>query len=152
MLHTFAVLSQNGGKDLFFQPEKRSSGDVSIVSNYLYRGQTLSENKPAIQGSYFYDFTKSGIALGTFLSLTDAEVPHESNFLAMHDWQIIEEMILQTSLTGLVYFNNPDQNSFEASLELQLKNVAFQYNWDLIYISERVRPFLLTMSMSSSIK
>jgi len=52
---------------LYADARAQWSGSVSVVSDYRYRGVSLSGNDPAVQGALNYD-DPSGLYAGTFLS------------------------------------------------------------------------------------
>lgn len=53
------------------QPAAQISGDVAVLSDYRYRGISLSGDRPAAQAGVGYD-TRSGVFAGVFASTLDA--------------------------------------------------------------------------------
>lgn len=51
------------------------SGSFNIASNYLFRGLSLSNNNPAVQGGLTYKFTKPGIYFNAWGSNVDLRDP-----------------------------------------------------------------------------
>jgi hypothetical protein len=50
VVYSSSVFAESPAQDLFYDPVSSFSGNTSLVSDYLFRGETLSDGKPAIQG------------------------------------------------------------------------------------------------------
>ena len=72
--------------------------EVSLLSNYIYRGESLSSNKPAVQAALDYTHS-SGIAIGTFLSSGDKDMPLEIDLYASYDTKINEHTMLNLNIS-----------------------------------------------------
>jgi uncharacterized protein (TIGR02001 family) len=107
------------------EPDYTLTANVTLASEYIYRGITQTNNKPAIQGGF--DFVhKSGFYLGNWNSniswLTDGvsnrSAPVEMDFYGGYKFAIAEGFTLD--IGGLYYYypisgNKPDPspNTFE---------------------------------------
>ena len=86
-------------------PEHSLSANIGVVSNYLWRGITQTDDKPAIQGGLDYSHS-SGFYAGTWLSNVDFNLD-ENNPSAEVDLylgytnSIVED--LTYSLKGIYY-------------------------------------------------
>jgi len=50
VVYSSSIFTERPAQDLFYDPVSGFSGNVSLVSDYLFRGETLSDGKPTIQG------------------------------------------------------------------------------------------------------
>lgn len=123
--------AQEGSKDIFYDPGFKWSGDISLVSNYLLRGQTLSQNKPTLQGGINYSFS-SGIFFGNYLYLNASDVPAELDLIAGYSLESDYGLEITPLLTGFLYPANWNDNSLEATIDVTFKILGAQYNWDFV--------------------
>ena len=105
--------------------------DVALLSNYIYRGETLSSNKPALQATLDYEHS-SGIELGTFLSSGDKKMPLEIDLYAAYDMNINDHTEFQVKLTGYMYPYKTSDNSLDAELGIVWYASTVQYSYDFI--------------------
>jgi len=104
---------------------------VSLVSNYLYHGETLSDNKPALQAEL--DYTHStGIELGTFISSGDKKMPLEIDLYVSYDVGINDHTEFQVKMTGYIYPYKANDNSFDTELGIEWYASTVHYSYDFI--------------------
>ncbi|UCH83195.1 MAG: hypothetical protein JSW50_12120 [Candidatus Latescibacterota bacterium] len=70
--------TEQGARDLFVEREVGLTGNVSLTSNYMFPGETESEDRPAKQGGLDYD-RKWGPLLGTWWSSASEATPLEAD-------------------------------------------------------------------------
>lgn len=105
--------------------------EVSLLSNYLYRGESLSSNKPALQATVDYEHS-SGIELGTFISSGDSKMPLEIDLYTSYDMPINDHTEFQIKLTAYLYPYKKSDNSLDTELGIQWYASTVQYSYDFI--------------------
>jgi uncharacterized protein (TIGR02001 family) len=96
------------------------SGQVRLVTNYVYRGYSKSNAEPAAQGNLDYGHEASGVFMGAWVSSVDflsEEVSGHAHvevspYLGWH-WQLHDDWRLDTTLVRYIY----DGDHFGDSLD-----------------------------------
>ena len=127
----FPVSVQSASNELFHDPDYGYSGNLSLVSNYVFRGETRSDDKPAIQGGVDYD-SPAGFYVGTWLSSGDKEVPLEIDVYGALTHVVNERLDFEAKLTGYIYPHVTEDNSLEAALTAYYAITGVRYNYDFV--------------------
>lgn len=127
----FSAFAQTPSQDLFFAPQAGLTGNLSLVSDYLFRGETLSDGKPAIQGGFDYKQTK-GLFLGTWLSSGDKKSPLEVDIYGGYIYQASQEVDVIADLTGYIYPQTSADDSLEASIAAHIYITQIAYYYDVV--------------------
>ena len=125
------VFPQSASKELFFSPQYGYSGNLSLVSNYIFRGKTLSDDKPAVQGGIDYDSVK-GFYVGTWASSGDKNVPLEIDVYGALTHIVSEKLDFEAKLTGYIYPHVTEDNSLEAAVTAYYTISGIRYNYDFV--------------------
>lgn len=131
MLPSLPTLARNVTNELFLQPQVGFSGNFSLVSNYLFRGESLSDDKPAVQGGLDYN-SPTGFYLGTWASSGDASMPLEIDLYGAHKTNINANLAFEAKVTGFIYPHTSEDNSLEVELSTYLDDAAFRYSFDFV--------------------
>ena len=125
------LAGQRTSGELFHGPSTGLFTNGSLVSDYLFRGETLSGGQPAIQGGADFEIQRGGF-LGVWGSSGSTEVPLELDFYG--GWTITPAQFVEVEarLTGFVYPHKTDGNSLEASLLLEFANPHVGYHYDFV--------------------
>lgn len=85
------------------------SGDIGIVSDYVFRGVSQSDEDPAVQGGLTYTFD-SGFYVGTWASQVDfqSETDFEADFFAGYGFDISDKVAADVQVLRYVY---PDEGA-----------------------------------------
>ena len=130
----FAVLpvwAQPASNELFYSPDYGYSGNLSLVSNYVFRGETRSDDKPAIQGGVDYD-SPAGFYVGTWASSGDKNVPLEIDIYGALTHIVNEKLDFEAKLTGYIYPHVTEDNSLEAAVTAYYTITGVRYNYDFV--------------------
>ena len=125
------IYGQSPTNEIF--PEKFAgfSGDLGLVSNYLFRGISYSDDLPALQGGLDYEFSK-GWEVGTWISSGSRELPLEINVFGGYNLLILEKTFL-TLLGEVSYYPHvPDESTFETTLNFNYDFAGFNYHYDFV--------------------
>ena len=131
MVATSSARAERGGPQLFHQRGFDVSGNVAFVSDYLFRGQTLSGGKPAIQGGFDYEHRRGPFA-GTWASSGSKQLPLEIDLYGGYAPRITDDFFLETSLTGFIYPHNLDENTLEVKLAINPRILVLAYHYDFV--------------------
>lgn len=126
-----SAMAEKGGPQLFHARLYELSANTSLVSDYIFRGETLSGGKPAIQGGFDYEHRK-GPFVGTWASSGSKELPLEIDLYGGYEPQITENLFLEATLTGYVYPHKLDDNSVEIMVALYPSFVGVAYHYDFV--------------------
>lgn len=102
----FAIASTFGVTAHAEEPASPFTANVSVTSNYKYRGQDQGNNKPAIQGGF--DFSKDGFYIGNWnssIGFTNSGI--EMDFYAGYKGEITKEF---TYDVGVLQYYYPQKN------------------------------------------
>ncbi len=127
----FPVWAQPAANELFYSPDYGYSGNLSLVSNYVFRGETRSDDKPAIQGGIDYD-SPAGFYVGTWASSGDKNVPLEIDVYGAVTHIVNEKLDFEAKLTGYIYPHVTEDNSLEAALTAYYAITGLRYNYDFV--------------------
>lgn len=96
------------------------SGEAALVSDYRYRGVSLSDRKPAVQGSLDLDF-KTGTYVELWGStIADDGAGHvELDAMAGHAFELTESLSLDVSATAYLYPGGSSANALEFTATLE---------------------------------
>ena len=130
-LTVFPVWAQPASNQLFYDPDFGYSGNLSLVSNYVFRGETRSDDKPAIQGGIDYD-SPAGFYVGTWASSGDKNVPLEIDVYGAFTHIVNEKLDFEAKLTGYIYPHVTEDNSLEAALTAYYTITGVRYNYDFV--------------------
>lgn len=85
------------------------SGEIGVVSDYVFRGVSQSDEDPAVQGGLTYTFD-SGFYVGTWASQVDfrSETDFEVDFFAGYGFNLSDSVAADVQLLRYVY---PDEGS-----------------------------------------
>lgn len=93
------------------------STDVSVTSDYVWRGQTNSATQPAVQGSAAY--TYKFLTVGTWISsLGGSNQGAEVDLYGSLDYSFAKDYTLSFSLTNYTYTKDTNGNALEYALIL----------------------------------
>ena len=127
----FPLWAQPAANELFFSPDYGYSGNLSLVSNYVFRGETRSDDKPAIQGGIDYD-SPAGWYVGTWASSGDKAVPLEIDLYGAYTHVVNDKLDFEAKLTGYIYPHVTEDNSLEAALTAYYAITGVRYNYDFV--------------------
>ena len=111
---------------------EKISGRMGIVSNHLFRGESWSENQPALQGGLNYDYQENShhlnLDLGTslFNAPTLANKGVENSFFGKYSYRLTSDISLHA---GGMSFRYPHQTSWDFGryeLGASWKHLTFQ--------------------------
>lgn len=109
-------------------PVHSFSANVALTSNYMFRGVSQTDNGPAIQGGFDYEYTPFGLYAGVWASNVDSSTgesiyvdPADPNTLVSPDFPDAEEIVLES----------PGYDG--ASMELDLY-AGWRPNWEAMGI------------------
>jgi len=105
--------------------------DLALTSNYIYRGESLSSNKPALQSSLIYH-DNTALDFGTFISSGDKEMPLEIDLYAEYTKYFNDAIHYMVKSTGYLYPYKASDNSFDIELGLQWSSALLQYSYDFV--------------------
>jgi uncharacterized protein (TIGR02001 family) len=96
------------------KPEHEMTYNVSVTSDYRYRGISQSRLRPALQGGADYAHTPTGFYVGTWLSTIKwikdtpggGSTPFEWDIYGGKKGQITKDVSYDVGLLGYVYINN----------------------------------------------
>lgn len=125
------VCAQPVSNELFYAPDYGFSGNLSLVSNYVFRGETRSDDKPAIQGGIDYD-SPAGFYVGTWASSGDKNVPLEIDVYGAFTHVVNERLDFEAKLTGYIYPHATEDNSLEAAVTAYYAITGVRYNYDFV--------------------
>lgn len=123
--------AQTTENELFYQPQVEFSGNFSLVSNYLFRGETLSDDSPAVQGGLDYK-SLAGYYIGTWLSSGSKSMPLEINLYGAYETHINDKLVLEAKLTGFIYPHASNDDSLETELSAHIHDLSFRYSYDFV--------------------
>ena len=122
--------SQNVSNDMFFERSFGISTNVAFVSDYLHRGISLSDKKPAIQaGTHYRNWL--GFYLGGWGSSGSKELPLEIDLYAGYRSTIISEVMLDFKVTGFLYPHNNGNNTLELMADIYYNFLGTRYHYDI---------------------
>jgi hypothetical protein len=107
------------------------TGSMGLVSDYVFRGETYSDGKPAIQGSLDYQY-KSRVRGGFWASSGSQEIPLEIDLYAGWTPRVNRSLTLEFRVTGYVYPHDPGQNSLELALLAMPRSFNLGYYYDFV--------------------
>lgn len=131
MLSSLPIQAQIATNELFFQPQVAFNGNFSLVSNYLFRGESLSDDKPAVQGGLNYN-SPTGFYLGAWATSGDASMPLEIDLYGAYKTNINASLTLEAKLIGFIFPHASDDDSLEVELSTYIYDVAFRYSYDFV--------------------
>ncbi|MFV8257555.1 TorF family putative porin [Bdellovibrio bacteriovorus] len=112
------------------------SGDVSLLSHYVEHGLSQSDNSPALQGSFWFNFG-SQFRLGVWGSNTNYEHGDDHFNLRMNaevKVDFSQNASMEIGYTKSQYYNGGDHNGDLLSLHLNLWKSRIMYdtnsNWE----------------------
>jgi uncharacterized protein (TIGR02001 family) len=100
------------------------SANIGAVSNYVWRGQTQTDDQPAIQGGLDYAH-ESGFSLGTWVSNVDfaSGADYELDLYAGYDFDLGDDISLGVST---IYYAYPDD---DFDIDFWEIGIAGGYKW-----------------------
>ena len=129
---SFDLFSQQAADKLDFEESNYGlSSNVSLVSNYIFRGESESDNYPAIQGGLDYLFSNE-IDMGIWASSANKNSPLEIDIFTHYNYQLSDDLLINIKATGFIYPFTSSNNSLEASLAGYYKSFGLRYNYDFI--------------------
>jgi len=123
--------AQKTNKELFFDPSTGLGGNIGVVSNYLFRGQTQSDNLPAFQGGLDFEFEK-GLFIGNWNSISFNNNPIENDLFIGYELFIFQKLKIIPMTTVYLYPVSWKDNSAEVSIEFDLSYAGLKYSYDYI--------------------
>lgn len=131
ILLSFNIYAQNQKNNLFYDPDAGFSGNVAVVSNYIFRGESLSEDRPALQGGIDY-LHHTSFFVGNWSSVTYADTPVEIDLYAGYQFTSDNNVKIIPKITGFIYPANWKDNSLEGTIEIDYGFAGIQYNYDFV--------------------
>ena len=136
---------------------ERISGRMGIVSNYLFRGESWSDNKPALQGGLNYDYRKNRYSLNLSLGTSLSKAPTlsskgiENSFFGKYSYRLSSAFSLHVGGMSFDYPHDTNWNFGHYALGASWKHLSFQLErwatkslgYSLTWSQEKFR-FLLT--------
>jgi uncharacterized protein (TIGR02001 family) len=100
------------------------SANIGVVSNYVWRGQTQTQDDPAVQGGFDYAH-ESGFSAGTWVSNVefDDESSFELDLYAGYDFSISDD--ISVGVSGIYYAYPSD----DADTDFAELGVSGSYKW-----------------------
>ena len=126
------------------QSPHKFGGDVAITSDYVFRGATNSDNKPAVSGDVTYSYTPLGIYASLWASSIDfGGNPPQSDYPIETDWTAgIGGAFFGTGLSydlGNVYYYYPGNNTkLHGSYDYDEVYFGLSYTFDKVQFSPDV--------------
>ena len=131
LLWSFPAQAQQGAANLFHEVHYSLSGNVTVVNDYLFRGKSSSDGKPAIQGGFDYTGIQS-VFLGAWGSSGSRSVPVEFDLYGGIDSGLNDWSSLELAVTAYLYPHVMDQSTWESKLQLQVGTAAIAYQYDFV--------------------
>ena len=131
---TVGALGFVGSLPALAAEELSISGNVTLASEYVFRGQSQTQEDPAIQGGF--DLTYCGFYAGTWGSnvdfLTDAQA--EIDYYGGYKFPLAEDLTLDLGYIYYSYVSESDLNYNEGKAALTWKDltVGVNYSWDYL--------------------
>lgn len=104
-------------------------GNFTLVSDYLFRGETLSDGKPALQGGIDY-INDNGFFLGTWASSGDKQKPLEIDIYSGFENSITDNSAFLVELRGYIYPHVDNDDTIEATIAALIYDARLQYYYD----------------------
>jgi uncharacterized protein (TIGR02001 family) len=123
-------VAQQGGPQ-FFQPVSSDmTANVAFVSDYIFRGTTQSNGRPAIQAGWDYERYRGFV--GLWASSASTELPLEIDLYGSYGPHVGENTRLELKVTGFIYPHDSNANSVEgkfATFLYEAAGVAYHYDF-----------------------
>ena len=124
------------------------------MSDYLFRGETLSDGKPAIQGGLDYK-SQNGLSFGTWLASGNKKSPLEIDIYGGYIHEVSQNVEIITVITGYIYPNASADDSLEASMAAHIHDAQIAYYYDVVldqHYIELGTEYTFTDSLSGELK
>ena len=131
ILWSSSALAQQGAANLFRGVHYSVSGNVGLVNDYVFRGESLSDGKPAIQGGFDFAGIES-MFLGVWASSGSQEIPVEFDFYGGYNPQLSDRASMDVAVTAYLYPHVMDESTWEAKLAFLAGGAALAYNYDFV--------------------
>lgn len=109
------------------------SGNLTLASDYFFRGYSETDNGPAIQGGFDLEHS-SGLYAGTWASNVAFAKGSEVDFYAGYTTDLTDEIFVDVGALYYVYAGDSDANTAEIY-------VGAGYSWFSLYYSHAVTDF-----------
>jgi uncharacterized protein (TIGR02001 family) len=122
--------SQNMNNEMFFEGKFGLNTNATFVTDYLHRGRSLSNKKPAVQaGTHYRNWL--GFYMGGWGSSGSKELPLEIDLYAGYRNTIISDLILDFKATGFLYPHNNSNNALELMAGIYYNFLGTRYHYDV---------------------
>jgi len=152
--YSSTVVAQPPAQDLLYEPLTGVTGNFSLVSDYIYRGVSRSDEKPAIQGGLDYKQPK-GWFMGTWLSSGDKTSPLEIDLYGGYDYALSQDVDIIADLTGFIYPHASTDDSLEVSFAAKIHDTQLAYYYDFVleqHYLELGANYAFTNTLSSDLR
>jgi len=122
---------QQTGPRLFQEHTRILRANIDFVSDYVFRGVSLSGRRPAIQGGFDYEHARGPFA-GVWGSSGSSTTPLEIDFYGGYAPEILRDVYLEAALTGFVYPHDNDENAMEMKLGVNPRGFAIAWHHDFV--------------------
>jgi uncharacterized protein (TIGR02001 family) len=113
-------------------PEHSLSANLGAVSNYMWRGITQTDDKPAIQGGVDYTHS-SGFALGTWVSNVDFGPTYEWDIYGSYSGKINDDFSYKANA---IYYAYPD-----AETDVDFAEIGLSGTWKMLTLGFAYTPW-----------
>lgn len=109
-----------------------TSGNVSLTSDYIFRGRSLTDHQPALQGGFDYNHP-IGVYVGAWgsnLHMTDSpETQLELDVYGGYSFDIARDLNLNVGVLHYTYFQGSESNSWDFPVRLSWQgfHAGFDY-------------------------
>ncbi len=109
------------------------SGSLTYASDYIWRGVSQTQNKPAIQGNLTYDIFDSGFYLNLFGSNVDfgedSSALYEFDYAAGYSHDFNQDWNIDLGITDYTYPNASENNYAEGYFNLGYKFLTANFTY-----------------------
>ena len=113
------------------QPFGKIAANVAFTSDYIFRGRTMTEHGPAIQGGL--DWTHwSGFYLGVWGSnvrSTDGPATVELDFLGGYTYRFTRRLSVSLGVLHYAYFRGGEGNAWDIPLKLNYRSFKLEASY-----------------------
>lgn len=106
------------------------TGNFTLISDYLFRGESLSGGKMAVQGGIDY-VNDNGLYIGTWASSLENEVPLELDIYIGFEKNIARNSSFFVELRAYVYPHAENEDILEPTIAALLYDARLQYHYNI---------------------